>query len=213
MRLIEFDHPHRKRHFDFFRQMNHPHFNVCVPVDISVWLNAVQEKNRSLTPTLVWALCHALHAVPPMRQRIRGDQVVEHDYVHPSFAVDHQESGVFSFCEVKYTEDLPTFYEKAVKMIELRRREPRFEDELGRDDYIFMSALPWVNFTSIQHAMHYHPCDSIPRISWGKFTKEGNRTSIPVSIQVHHALVDGRHVGAFFSALESTLDWPEGFFG
>ena len=55
------------------------------------------------------------------------------------------------------------------------QHQPSFEDEKGRDDFIFMSAMPWISFTSVMHPMHYHPVDSIPRIAWGKYEKKENR--------------------------------------
>lgn len=45
------------------------------------------------------------------------------------------------------------------------------------------------------------PDDCIPRISWGKLDGQGTGWTVPVSLQVHHALVDGIHVGTFYDAL------------
>ena len=89
------------------------------------------------------------------------------------------------------------------------KTDPSFEDEEGRDDFLFLSALPWIRFTSMQHAMQEHPGDCIPRISWGKYYESEGKIWIPVSVQVHHALVDGRHVGAYFELLEAQLAHPD----
>jgi len=43
-------------------------------------------------------------------------------------------------------------------------------------------------------------------VAWGKFVPEGPEWRMAVSIQVHHALVDGAHLGAFFAALQNALD-------
>ena len=83
--------------------------------------------------------------------------------------------------------------------------KPVFEDEEGRDDFLYLSAVPWVSFTSISHAMHYHPHDSIPRISWGKYFKDGDKTLMPLSLTAHHALVDGRNMGEYFNLFEKGL--------
>jgi chloramphenicol O-acetyltransferase type A len=83
-----------------------------------------------------------------------------------------------------------------------RQSEPSFEDEPGRDDFLFLSAMPWVSFTGVQHAMHLTPADSVPRIVWGKYYQQEGRTFLPVSVQVHHALVNGLEIGRFFAFLE-----------
>ncbi len=153
-------------------------------------------------PTIAWAVSKTANDLPPFRQRIRGDEIVEHDGVHPSFTVDTEVSEVFSFCEVKYNPDFSIFINDAIKRIELMKKGPSFEDEPGRDDYLFLSTIPWVSFTGITHAMNYHPHDSVPRITWGKYFDQQDKTMMPLSVQAHHALVDGQYVGKFFQKFE-----------
>ena len=79
---------------------------------------------------------------------------------------------------------------------------PSIEDEEHRDDYLFLSSFPWVSFTGFQHAMSYHPHDSVPRITWGKFIQEQGRIKMPLSVQAHHGVVDGQHIGSYFQQME-----------
>jgi Chloramphenicol O-acetyltransferase len=53
-----------------------------------------------------------------------------------------------------------------------------------------------------------NPVDSIPRISWGKYFEEVGKIKLPLSVQAHHALVDGIHVGQFFNTFQEILDNP-----
>ena len=101
------------------------------------------------------------------------------------------------------------FLQSAKKRIDTMYTNPSFEDEQGRDDYLFLSAMPWVSFTGVQHAMHYHPGDSVPRITWGKFFEQNEKVLMPVSVQAHHALVDGRHMGHYFEFLDEITSDPE----
>lgn len=203
MKEIHFDNDHRRKHFEFFRRMNHPHFSVTANVNITRLLLQVKAKGKPFMPTVVWVVSAAANSMAPFRQRIRGDKVVEHKVVHPSFAIDTEVAEVFSFCEVKFQDDYPAFMQDAIATIEKTKKNPVFEDEPGRDDYLFLSSLPWVSFTAITHAMNYHPHDSVPRITWGKYFKQGSEILMPLSVQAHHALVDGRHVGRFFENMEN----------
>jgi chloramphenicol O-acetyltransferase type A len=54
-----------------------------------------------------------------------------------------------------------------------------------------------------------HPVDSVPRIAWGKYFAKDNRLEMPLSAQVHHALMDGIHVGRYFALVQEHLDQPE----
>ena len=203
MRTIEFTNAHQQRHFEFFHSMNHPHFSVCANVEIGGWLDMARERGLKTTPAIVYLLARVANEIPQLRQRIRDDRVVEHDTVHPTFSVATDVADAFSFCHVEFTPILHEFVQRATQVMDEMRTDPVFEDEPGRDDYLFMSPLPWISFTSVQHAMRYHPHDSVPRISWGKFFESGGRTMMPLSLQVHHALVDGVHVGRFFECVEA----------
>ncbi|MFQ5446894.1 MAG: CatA-like O-acetyltransferase [Saprospiraceae bacterium] len=208
MKIITFSDPHRKKHFEFFSSMNHPHFSICTLVDITALYPAVKDGGFKFMPVVAWLVSNAANAIPEFRQRIRGKQVVEHEAVHPSFSITTEVSDVFSFCEVGYSPSFRDFMERAKDKIARMQRDPAFEDEAGRDDYLFLSSLPWISFTSVEHAMQYHPHDSVPRITWGKFFEENNHLKMPVSIQAHHALVDGRHAGQFYKKLEKMAAHP-----
>lgn len=204
-RRIEITNSHQRRHFDFFSGMNHPHFSVCANVEIGGWLAMAREEELKIAPTIVHLLARGANEIPQLRRRIRGDEIVEHDVVHPTFSVPTDVADAFSFCHVDFTPDLKAFVEEAMARSEEMRTAPVFEDEPGRDDYLFMSALPWISFTSVQHAMQLHPHDSVPRISWGKFFESEGRTMMPLSVQAHHALVDGYHAAQFYERVEEMV--------
>lgn len=212
MKYITFENEHRKKHFDFFNGMNHPHFNITANVDVTATLNYFKTHSIPTTFALVYLLSKAANDLKEFRWRIRDNKVVEHDKVNPSFSVPTNDADVFSFCTVPYHPKAKAFISKAEEISEAMKTNPSFEDEEGRDDYLFMSAIPWVSFTSMQHAMHYHPHDSVPRISWGKFFTQNGKTFMPLAVQVHHALVDGRHVGHYFENVETALQQPHTLF-
>lgn len=212
MKKVDFSNPHRKKHFDFFREMNHPHFNITANVEISRLLPFLKDNKFPINIGMVYLLARTANEIPEFRWRIRGDKVVEHPLVHPSFTVSTDVADVFSFCSVDFSYDSSMFFDKASTIMENMKTNPSLEDEIGRDDFLFMSTFPWVSFTSIQHAMHYHPSDSVPRIIWGKFFEQDGKTLMPLSVQAHHAIVDGRHIGQFFQDFEAMASAPSDFF-
>ncbi|MEM6377714.1 MAG: chloramphenicol acetyltransferase [Bacteroidota bacterium] len=212
--IISFaDDPHRQKHFDFFRRMDQPHFNVTAPLEIDPFLQYLKGQPFGLTPAMLYLVCHTANELPAFRQRIRGEEVYQHEFVNPSFTVKTKASSVFSFCYVDFHPDFPVFLKQTEQAIEHMQSNPSFEDEVDRDDYLFISVLPWLPFTSLQHAMHYHPTDSVPRIAWGKYTKQGTKTQLPISIQAHHALVDGMDMGLFYERLQEKCLNPASILG
>jgi len=209
MKTITFSNPHRQKHFNFFKAMNHPHFNITVQVELTHFLPFLKQADLKFAPSVVFAIAKAANTVKEFKWRIRKDKVVEHDIVHPSFTVDTKASEVFSFCTVPFRHQLSLFLKDAEKIRQAMQQNPSFEDEPGRDDYLFMSAIPWFSFTSIQHAMQYHPCDSIPRFTFGKYFESGKAIQMPLSIQAHHALVNGKEIGMFIEILQQHLHYPD----
>lgn len=212
MKVIRFDEPHRKAHFDFFRKMANPYFAYTVRVDISTFYSQIKKENLQFTPALVYILSRAANCIPQLRWRVRGNSVVEHTQIHPSFTVGTDVSDVFSFCTVPFQDRALDFIDNALIQMQSMRKNPSFEDEVGRDDYIFMSASPWVHFTSVRHPTHIPAQDSIPRLAWGKYISENKRLWMPLDVQAHHAVVDGKHLGEFIERVQALLnstDWMD----
>lgn len=206
MRKIQFSDPHRQKHFDFFRRMDQPHFSVTANVSISPLIDKLRKMNLSFTPVMVYCIAATANKIPTFRQRIRGEEVVEHDLVHPSFSILPEVSDVFSFCYVDFQYEFDAFIQDCLGRMDIIRKNPSFEDEPGRDDYLFLSSFPWVSFVGVTHAMHYTPVDSVPRIAWGKYFEENGQIKMPLNVQAHHAVVDGMHMGQFFQQFEALMN-------
>jgi chloramphenicol O-acetyltransferase type A len=76
------------------------------------------------------------------------------------------------------------------------------------ENVIRYSALPWIDFTALSHARMFAFRDSCPKISFGKMTKNDEIRSMPVSIHVHHALVDGIQLGQFIECYQKLMNRP-----
>ncbi len=188
--------------------MDDPHFNVCAPVDVTNLRRAVKANGHPFTVAVVYAIARAANGIEEFRTRIRGERVVAHDVVHPSTTV-MGEGGLFGFCTFRYVEDFPAFAPDAKERIAVAERDPSLSDDPARDDLLFMTTIPWVSFTSFKHPIHLSPIDSVPRMAWGKFYAQGERFKLPVSVQGHHALMDGAHVGRYFEALQTLFERAE----
>lgn len=202
----------RKKHFEVYNAFDYPHFNLCANLDITSLYAKVKAHGLSLHSTLIYIFSRTANDLPEFRWRIRGDKVVEHEVVHPSASIMTGDN-LFSFCTIQYKHNFPEFYENAEAMIAATKLHPSLEDEPGQDDLLFMTSIPWVSFTGFVHPIHMHPVDSVPRISWGKYFTDDNRIKMPFSVQAHHALMDGFHVGRYFQQAQNYLDSPNIWMG
>jgi chloramphenicol O-acetyltransferase type A len=195
----------RRKHYELFSAYAYPYFNLCADVDVAPLVRAARAGRSSFTAHLLYPLARAANSIPELRHRIRGDDVIEHGVVHPATTV-LGEDDLFAFCFIEYVEDGGAFVRSAIEALECARRSPSIEDEPGRDDFLFMTAIPWVSFTSMMHPVPLSPPDSVPRIAWGRFRTEGERMPMPLSLHAHHGLVDGIHAGRFYERVQALID-------
>ncbi|MEJ2011496.1 MAG: chloramphenicol acetyltransferase [Anaerolineales bacterium] len=208
MRVIDLANWPRHAAFEKFHRFEMPHFNLTASVDVSSFSTTVKNRSSSFTVAVAYTLARAANEIEPFRLRIHGEQVVEYEQVHPSFTILLEDES-FSFCMVPYTSSYIEFAAEAAQRIQHIRLHPTLQDEPGQDDLLFMTSIPWVSFTSMQHPMNLHPADSVPRIAWGKTYQDRDRRLMPLSVQVHHALMDGLHVGRYFERVATYMSNPE----
>lgn len=205
MRTIDLETWARREHFVKFSSFDHPHWGLCANVDVTALYEGAKRRDVPITVAIVYGIARSANEVPEFRQRIRDGQVVEHAVVHPSITV-LTAGDLFGFCLMPYTVDFPAFAADACQRLEAAKRSRTLKDPPGRDDLLFMTALPWVAFTSFQHPMHLDPADSVPRFAWGKVEEHEGRRVMPLAVQGHHGLIDGIHVGRFYEIAQGLLD-------
>ena len=202
----------RRVHFTKYNAFEDPRFDMCVPVEVAPLHRALRERSLPLTAGIVYVITRAANEIPEFRYRIRGDTVVEHEVVHPSLTV-LATGDLFSFCHVAYSQDFTAFAADFVTKSNAVKGTPVLADPPGRDDVLFMTALPWVSFTAFHHPMPTVPADSVPRFAWGKVTARGGEATMPLEVQGHHALMDGLHMARFYERAQAFLLEPEEFLG
>jgi chloramphenicol O-acetyltransferase type A len=185
---------------------------MCANVDLTAFYPALKQRGISLTVGIIYVISRTANAIPEFRHRIRAGEVVEHEIVHPSVTI-LVDNDLFSFCDIDYVEEFSEFAAGAARMIAYVKEHPTLKSNAGQDDRLYMTALPWVPFTSFTHPMQLHPADSIPRFAWGKIFEEGESLKMPLSVQGHHALMDGIHMGRYYEIVQRHFQKPETVLG
>ncbi len=202
----------RRDLFEFFRSYERPHFNVCTRLDITSLLDLLRERpGVSVSLAYLYFALRVANEIEPFHYRLKEGRVVVHDVINGGTTVLLPNES-FSYAYFDYHVNFETFFLGAAKSIESVQAEGLLKPTM-RDDLIYFTVLPWVSFTSFAHARTPGRGESVPRIAFGKFTVENERTLLPISVEVHHALMDGLHVGRFLNGLEEALRKPEDYMG
>lgn len=209
MRYLDVDTWPRREVFEFFRGFDKPYFNVATQLDISNLLTFLRENSyRSIALAYHYFALRAANEIEPFRYRLRYGRVVIHDVIHGGTTV-LLPNETFTLAYFDYHEDFAKFIAEAERAIEeVKSGDGAFRPRNEDDARIHFTALPWISFTSFSHARNWGSEDSVPKIAFGKFVKEQDRTLLPFSVEVHHALMDGLHVGRYLARLEELLLAP-----
>ncbi|MBA2704195.1 MAG: hypothetical protein H0U60_10120 [Blastocatellia bacterium] len=200
----------RRDLFEFFRNFDNPYFNICTRLDVTnllLFLRSRPDLNVSLA--YHYFALRVANEIEPFRYRLRDGRVVIHEVINGGTTVLTPNES-FTFAYFDFDEDFERFMLGAQHSISDAKASNSFEPT-ANDDTIYFTTLPWVSFTSFAHARNWGREDSVPRIAFGKFVQENERTFLPFSIEVHHALMDGLHVGRYINRLQESLDQPEDF--
>ncbi len=193
----------RKAHFRFYNDFLEPFFSVTANVDCTNVVRECRDAHRPSTLRLWHGVISAANAEESFRLRVLNGEPVSYPVIHLSPTVLKSDE-TFAITFLPFLPDYADFESVAQPRLE-RAKSSRglFPDEGPRRvDLIHFSMLPWFRFTGLAHARHLKTPDSEPKITLGKFAKEGDRYLLPVSITAHHGLLDGFHVARFLKKLE-----------
>lgn len=194
----------RKDAFYFFRNYADPFFQLSAVVDVSRLLDKCKKEQTSFfLASLYWSsvVCNEL---VPFRLRLAGDDVICFHRVDFGSTVLYEDTS-FGFCFFDFANTWEEFHTPARLGLENQRSNKGLDGRHEQADMIHYSVIPWVSFTAFKHARKGDITDSIPKIVFGKYYQEGNKWLMPVSVDVHHALMDGYHVGQFFTRFQQIL--------
>jgi chloramphenicol O-acetyltransferase type A len=195
----------RKEHFLFFKQMEEPFYGITTTIDCTQAYGKAKTLGVSFFSYYLHKTLSAVNAIENFRYRIIGDEVYIFDVIDASATV-MREDTTFGFSYMPYTENPIDFAQIVQTEIERIQTTTGVFTREYPENLIHFSALPWINFSSLSHARSFSWPDSCPKISYGKLIDENGTKSMPISIHVHHGLVDGYHVGLFLDRLQQLMN-------
>ena len=206
----------RRDRFALFDGMDSAAVNLCFPLDLPDFRPWCKQQALAPFHVLLCAVLRSVLKVENFRYRLLEGEVFRIDRLRPSFTVVNHHNDL-NFAQFAWSDDLREFVargitarEEAAGMTELnatyRGMAPREAKE-----QVFVTCIPWLDFTSIQHpsASLAHP--DIPSFAWGKFRDGAHgRLTLPFSVQAHHGFVDGFHIHQLAQAIAAEI---AGFMG
>lgn len=199
-RKIDVEKWERKEAFRHYSTFQNPYFNLTAPLEITPLYHYCKQENQSLYFTYLYFTTLVVNEIDEFHYRFEGDEVKWYERIDcaPTL-LNENKKLLFSHLDFKTNEK--EFIENSQKETQSVLNAERL-DPGHRLNVIYTTAIPWVAFTSVRHPVKQTGGNGIPLIAFGKIYEQGNKMMMPVSLDVHHALMDGYHAGMFFERLQ-----------
>ncbi|MBA4176581.1 MAG: hypothetical protein C0505_08460 [Leptothrix sp. (in: Bacteria)] len=198
----------RREAFEYFRGFDKPYFSACVRLDAAPLKAAAAARGASFSLACHFITLRLANRHEPLRYRLEGGRVRVLDAVHGSTTVLRDDES-FGFAYLQHTADFEAFVAQgAAEMAAVRTRQQGFEPCDDEAALMHFTTLPWLHFTSFSHARNWGREDAVPKIAFGRVQAEGPHLWLPFSVEVHHALMDGLHLGRYVQDVEAALLQP-----
>jgi chloramphenicol O-acetyltransferase type A len=205
--ILDIENWPRKEHFLFFKQFEEPFFGITTSIDCTKAYDTSKQLGVSFFIYYLHKTLVAVNTIEAFRYRISGEEIYVYDQINVSSTIMRKDRS-FGFSLIEYNASFDVFLKTALNETErIQNTSGLFTREFPNDNLIHFSAIPWINFTSLSHARSYTFPDSCPKISFGKMIiDETGKRTMPISIHVHHGLMDGYHVGQFMDYFQEIMN-------
>ncbi len=194
-----------REHFEVFKNFDEPLFGMTVRVECSAAYKKSKEAGYSFSLYYLYLSMKAANKIEEFRYRIEDDKVYCYDSVGAGPTV-FREDETYGCGYMPYNKDITEFMKQASSEVERVKAERGLKFPCSGENIIHYSTLPWADFTSVNHARILSVGRSIPKITFGKITRDGEKMWMPVDVHVNHALMDGFHVGKFVERFQYFLN-------
>lgn len=191
---IDYDNWPRKPYFEYYHHKLKSKYTLSVKLEITQLCTMYKQKGYRFYPTFMYVIMRAINQNEAFRTVYHNGQLGTWNYMVPSFTIFHQDDQSFSDLWSGYSNSFPTFHKiisqdiaiyKDVKGIRIRPNQP--------PNFIPISCIPWISFESVSHDSISDTDFMHTIVRFGKFYTDNNKTFIPISIYVNHAIADGFH--------------------
>lgn len=198
----------RKKAFDAFGNITDPYTGVTTTLDVTNLLSFTKYYKVSFYGAMTYLVMKSLNEIDAFHYGYDGHgnerSICQYDGLACSITALDQTNNL-NFSEyIPVTNDIFSFLDHFSRAKDQAENQIDRKSNVEVNDYnkVFITCLPWIQFSDFKNAVDLKESTSNPRICWGKYYKEDEGYKINCSLLVHHGFQDGYHIGKFFSLFE-----------
>jgi len=202
----------RRDRFNAFASFENPLVNLSFELTVPDFRPYC--KARGLPPFhfFLYHVLHAIKGIDNFMYRIYQGEVVKIEDFWASYTVINQDHNL-NFARFEMSSDLGEFIarslqskqaaERTVEMINTSEDLSEYEQRRN----IYITCMPWLKLSAIEHPIYEHKSYDIPSLAWGRFSEPrvDDQLAMTMSVQAHHGFVDGYHVHLLAEAIGARI--------
>lgn len=203
--------PRAQTYYYFTETVSTLIYSINVTMDVTVLRNTLKSKGLKFFPAYLYLVTRVIGRHREFLMAIQNDILGYWDCRTPYYPIFHEDDKTISFLWTEYDEDFEMFYKSYLSDIEQHGKSHSILSSKGAppaNSYI-ISCIPWFAFNSLsmhlQNAKNYYA----PVFESGGFTETNGKITMPLSITVNHAVVDGYYIKLLLDDLQSLMNHPE----
>ena len=203
--IINLDTWNRGNLFKFYIEKMRMVMSLTVDMDITPLLQFSKKSRLKFYPVMLWCVSKIVNAHDEFKYSWDMDgNLIKWDFISPSYADFHKEDGNFTKLVTEFSDDLNEFHDRFLKDRE-KYKDVRAIAENQPPNFFDVSCLPWVRYKHFDVHVFDEGKFLAPVITWGKYEAENGKLVMPLTMNIHHAVVDGFHLSRFFNEIQEFI--------
>ena len=188
--------------FELWMKSPMPMVTLTKTFDVTQLRKVSRRRGLKFNMLLCWCIGKAASKIDEFFMLPKNGKLYRYDRMAINMIVENVKGGL-SFCDVAVTDDLEQFnanYQLLTKTI-----SETCQDVL--DDEAVIVGTSAVTDTELDSIVNqYSGIYTNPFLAWGRYRKGWLKTTLPISLQFHHAQMDGSHAARFLEELQKTIN-------
>lgn len=176
-----------------------PMVTLIKTLKIGRLLKLSRKSGLKLNMLICWCIGRAASDIEEFYLLPVGEQLIKYDHLAIDVIVKTKDGDICS-CDIPWSENLQQFNEDYLRLTQQVHNTSVAHDL--SDDYMIVGTSAMVECELDGIVNQYSGIYNNPFLAWGKYRKRFLKAVLPISLQFHHAQMDGAEACKFLNALQ-----------
>ena len=194
----------RQDHYKYYTEKLKVNYSMTARLDVTRLRAECDRLGVHFYAAFIWCTSNVVNRLPFMKMMTdeKGNPGVW-DVIHPNYTIFHKEDHTFSDCWSEYDADFATFYKRIETDIEAAKKVRGVKAKAGQPvNFYCISCVPWLDYTGYATSTVSDHVALFPIITFGKYTEDNGELTLPLTLTIAHAAMDGWHTSEFFREMQ-----------